>query len=78
MTWAKIVASLLSILNWLAAQISRSQAKSEGRNEAELEARREADRVSDAARDAASRVSDDPADIATDPNNRRGRSSPLP
>jgi hypothetical protein len=77
-TWAKIIAGLVSFFNWLARHIERNEAKTDGRNEAELEARREADRVSDVVADAADRVRDDSwREIVDDPDNRRRRGRPL-
>jgi hypothetical protein len=77
MTWAKIVAGLLSFLNSLVAWFKAEAIRKAERDAIEVEARREHDRLVAAADAARNSVSRDPADIAADPNNRR-RSVPKP
>lgn len=73
MTWAKIIAGLVSFFNWLARRIGEAEAEQRGKDKAELEGRRELDRITDAADAARNRVSDDLEAIKADPRNRRRR-----
>jgi hypothetical protein len=78
MTWAKILAGIVSLLNWLARKLDEDKARQQGADNAELEARRKADDASVAADAAADRVRDDTwRDIVDDPDNRKRRGRPL-
>lgn len=70
MAWAKIVAGLVSLLSNLVAWFKAEAIRKAERDAIEVEARREQDRLVAAADAARNSVSDDPADIAADPNNR--------
>lgn len=71
MSWAKIIAGLVSFFNWLARRIDEAKAEQRGRDDAELDARRELDRLAAAADAARDGVSNDLNAIKADPRNRR-------
>jgi hypothetical protein len=73
MTWASIIAGLVSLFSSLAAWFRSEASKQEGRNEVELEGRRELDRLNGAADAARDSVPDDIEAIRSDPRNRRRR-----
>ncbi|HEU0310667.1 MAG TPA: hypothetical protein VFR36_05565 [Sphingomicrobium sp.] len=73
MTWAKIIAGLLSLLRTVARWIEEGRIRADERNRIELEARRARDARIAAADAAVDRLQHDPESVAADPRNRRRR-----